>query len=105
MMMMSKKMCMVHKVAMCLLVVGGLNWGLSALGYNVVDMLLGAGSMLAKVVYLLVGLSAVAMLGISKCCMKGGMCGCKDEKCDHCGPEEKKAMPPAQGGMGMDKKM
>lgn len=46
-------------VTFILLVVGGLNWLLTALGYNVVDMLLGAGSTLAKVVYILVGLSAV----------------------------------------------
>jgi uncharacterized membrane protein YuzA (DUF378 family) len=48
-----------HMVTFILLVVGGLNWLLTALGYNVVDMLLGAGSTLAKVVYILVGLSAV----------------------------------------------
>jgi uncharacterized membrane protein YuzA (DUF378 family) len=47
-------------VAFVLLVVGGLNWGLVGLfGYNAVDSLLGVGSSLAKVVYVLVGLSAV----------------------------------------------
>ena len=46
-------------VAGLLLVVGGLNWGLVGLmDYNVVDML-GAG--VAKVVYILVGLSALYM--------------------------------------------
>ena len=48
-----------HLVASILLVVGGLNWGLSALGYNVVDMLLGSWPMVEKIVYLLVGASAV----------------------------------------------
>jgi uncharacterized membrane protein YuzA (DUF378 family) len=48
-----------HMVAFILLVVGGLNWLLVAFNYNLVDMLLGAGSTLAKVVYILVGLSAV----------------------------------------------
>ena len=48
-----------HMVTFILLVVGGLNWGLSAFGYNVVDMVLGAGSTLAMLVYVLVGLSAV----------------------------------------------
>ncbi len=48
-----------HMIAFVLLVVGGLNWGLSAFGYNVVEMLLGAGSATAKVVYILVGLSAI----------------------------------------------
>jgi uncharacterized membrane protein YuzA (DUF378 family) len=46
-------------VAFILLVIGGLNWGLTAFGYNVVDMLLGAGSTFAMFVYVLVGLSAV----------------------------------------------
>ncbi len=48
-----------HMVAFVLLIVGGLNWGLEALGYNVVYMLLGSWPMVEKAVYLLVGLSAV----------------------------------------------
>jgi uncharacterized protein len=51
-----------HMVSFILLVVGGLNWGLAALGYNVVDMLFGAGSTLAMAVYLLVGAAAVVEL-------------------------------------------
>ena len=46
-------------VTFILLVVGGLNWGLSALGFNLVEMLLGGWPMVEKIVYLLVGLSAV----------------------------------------------
>ncbi|MBI2475847.1 MAG: DUF378 domain-containing protein [Candidatus Taylorbacteria bacterium] len=49
-----------HMVAFILLIIGGLNWGLVALGYNLVESLLGAGSTLATAVYALVGLSAVA---------------------------------------------
>lgn len=48
-----------HKVAFILLIVGGLNWGLEALGYNVVYMLLGSWPMVERVVYLLVGAAAV----------------------------------------------
>ncbi len=59
----------VHTVAFILLVVGGLNWGLTALGYNVVDMVLGGMPMLLKAVYILVGLSAVyAILDHKKHC-------------------------------------
>ncbi len=57
-----------HMVAYILLFVGGLNWGLVGLGmlmggtgYNLVSMLLGNG-MLASIVYLLVGLSAVYVI-------------------------------------------
>ena len=48
-----------HMVTFVLLVIGGLNWGLDALGWNVVDMLLGVDSTLAMVVYIIVGLSAL----------------------------------------------
>lgn len=45
-----------HKVTFILLVIGGLNWLLTAFGYNVVAML---GSTVAMLVYILVGLSAI----------------------------------------------
>lgn len=48
-------------VAFILLVVGGLNIGLGALGYNVLGMLLGTSS-LSQIVNILIGLSAVLML-------------------------------------------
>jgi len=69
------KMCGVHKLAALLLVIGGLNWGLVAISpdYNLVDML---GPTLSRVVYALVGISAIAVIGAAKCCMKGGCCGC-----------------------------
>ena len=59
-------------VTFTLLVIGGLNWGLSALGYNVVDMIFTAGSTLSKLIYILVGLSAVVEIATHKsnckCC-------------------------------------
>ena len=45
-----------HTIAFVLLIAGGLNWGLDALGYNVVAML---GDGIARIVYLLVGLAAL----------------------------------------------
>ena len=64
-----------HMVAFTLLVVGGLNWGLVALlNLNLVDAVLGMGSMLSKVVYILVGASAVYIaathMGDCKACGK-----------------------------------
>lgn len=44
-------------IAFILIVVGGLNWLLHALNYNVVDLVLPDTA--AKVVYVLVGLSAI----------------------------------------------
>lgn len=53
---------MLNKIAFVLVIVGALNWGLSAFGYNLVDMIFGMGSMLAKVVYVLVALSALVLI-------------------------------------------
>jgi uncharacterized membrane protein YuzA (DUF378 family) len=55
-------MKIVHAIAFILVIVGAINWGLSALGWNVVDMLLGAGSTLSKIVYVLVGLSGILLV-------------------------------------------
>lgn len=50
-------------VAMVLVIVGGLNWGLvGVFKYNLVDSIFGEGSALARIVYALVGLSAVYMV-------------------------------------------
>jgi len=48
-----------HRLTFVLLIIGGLNWLLAAFNYNVVDMVFGAGSTLAMVIYILVGLSAI----------------------------------------------
>ncbi len=63
-----------HMVTFILLAVGGLNWGLVAFKYNLVDSLLGAGSTASMVVYGLVGLSAIVEIATHKknckCCDK-----------------------------------
>ena len=63
-----------HTIAWILLIVGGLNWGLSALGWDVVGKL---GSTLSMWVYLLVGLSAIVELFTHskncRLCGKGSM--------------------------------
>jgi uncharacterized protein len=48
-----------HMVTFILVLVGALNWGLTALGLNVVNMLLGSMPQLEQVVYLAVGASAI----------------------------------------------
>ena len=53
------KMSWLDWVTFILVVVGALNWGLVALGWNLVDAIFGAGSTLSTIVYGLVGLSAV----------------------------------------------
>jgi uncharacterized membrane protein YuzA (DUF378 family) len=49
-------------VAWWLMVVGAINWGLSALGFNLVNMIFGFAPVLEQIVYLLVGASGVYAL-------------------------------------------
>ncbi len=52
----------IQLVALVLLIVGGLNWGLvGLLDFNLVGALMGDGSALSRIVYSLVGLSAIAV--------------------------------------------
>ena len=77
--------CSVRMVTKVLLIVGGLNWGLIGLGMlldnslNVVAMLLGKWPLAEAIVYLLVGLAAVAKL-FGCCCKK-----CKELCASHGG--------------------
>jgi hypothetical protein len=64
-----------HMVAFTLLVIGGLNWGLTAFHFNVVDKIFGVGSPVATIIYVLVGLSALLELFTHKGACK--MCGSK----------------------------
>jgi len=60
---MEKAMKSLNLVTLFLLIVGGLNWGLvGLLGFDLVAALFGAGSMLARAVYVLVGASAIWQL-------------------------------------------
>ena len=51
------------KVTLFLLIVGGANWGLvGLLNFDLVAAVFGAGSAIARIVYVLVGLSALWQL-------------------------------------------
>ncbi|WP_319507433.1 DUF378 domain-containing protein [uncultured Methanolobus sp.] len=50
-------------VALALVVVGGLNWGLvGAFGFDLVATIFGEMSIISRIVYILVGLAAVYMI-------------------------------------------
>ncbi len=55
-----------HNVSFVLLVIGGLNWLLEGFGWNLVEALLGAGTTLTKIVYIVVGLATLVVLFTSK---------------------------------------
>lgn len=48
-----------HTIAYILLIIGGLNWLLTAFDWNLVDYIFGMDSIIAMVIYILVGLSAL----------------------------------------------
>ena len=48
-----------HMVAFILLIVGGLNWGLTAIGFNVVNMIFGSWPIVEQIIYILVGVAAI----------------------------------------------
>jgi len=53
----------VDLIALILVIVGGLNWGLVGLfDFNLVDTIFGAGSTLSRIVYMIVGLAALYMI-------------------------------------------
>jgi uncharacterized membrane protein YuzA (DUF378 family) len=57
------KLNAVDWVALVLVIVGGLNWGLvGAFKFNLVDTIFGDMSALSRVVYVLVGLSAIYLV-------------------------------------------
>lgn len=68
-------MCGIHKVSAILLFVGGINWGLiGAFNYNLVNAILGGYPSVERIVYVLVGVSALMMCMTGKCkmCKTGG---------------------------------
>ena len=53
-------MKLVSKIAFLLVIIGALNWGLVGLfNLDLVALLFGAGSLLSRIVYILVGASAI----------------------------------------------
>ncbi len=52
-------------IALILVIVGGLNWGLVAFNFNLVTVLFGSMPWLVTTIYVLVGLSAIYLAVIS----------------------------------------
>jgi len=64
---MMNKLSAVDWIALALVIIGGLNWGLvGVFDFDLVGTIFGAISAITRVVYILVGLSAIYVLAISK---------------------------------------
>lgn len=64
----------IKSLAIVLLIIGGLNWGLEAFGMNIVETLFNEGTILTKTIYILVGISALVAIPKVKKCASCGTC-------------------------------
>jgi len=68
-------MMLLHRITLVLLILGGLNWGLIAMGGYDVDIIAGifggADTLVSRIIYGLVGLSALYQLGPSLRVLRG----------------------------------
>lgn len=54
-----------YKVALALAIIGCINWGLVGIfNYNLVEFLFGNGTVLTRVVYVIVAIAGIVTLGI-----------------------------------------
>jgi len=51
-----------EKTALILAAIGAINWGLTALNFNLVNLLVGTWPMVEKIVYIIVGLCGIYAL-------------------------------------------
>ena len=52
-------------IVLILVRIGGLNLGIAGFGYNVIERLLGAGSLITNIIYWLIGLAALYTIWIA----------------------------------------
>ena len=55
-------MDVLHKTALVIAAIGAINWGLFPFGYDLVNLILGSVDILAKIVYVVIGLSGILVL-------------------------------------------
>lgn len=54
-----------QKIALVITIIGAINWGLIGIfDFNLVDTIFGIGSMLSRIVYVLVGICGIINIGI-----------------------------------------
>nr|MBP3681232.1 DUF378 domain-containing protein [Clostridia bacterium] len=60
-------MKIINVIALLLVIIGGINWGLVGLfDFNLVDFLFGLGSIFSKIIYILVGIASLWCIGLFK---------------------------------------
>ena len=56
------KKSVIDWIALILVIVGGINWGLVAFNFNLVELIFGSISWLLTLIYVLVGISAIYLI-------------------------------------------
>lgn len=60
-------MKIINVIALLLVIIGGINWGLVGLfDFNLVDFLFELGSIFSKIIYILVGIASLWCIGLFK---------------------------------------
>ncbi|MEG1647801.1 MAG: DUF378 domain-containing protein [Bacilli bacterium] len=55
----------IQKICLIITIIGAINWGLiGIMDYNLVDTIFGAGSLIARIIYSLVGITGLINIGI-----------------------------------------
>ncbi len=55
-----KKFCLIDWIALILVIIGGLNWGLIGLfNFNLVGLIFGEMTILSRIIYIVVGLASL----------------------------------------------
>ena len=58
-------MTTLQKVCLVITIIGGLNWGLiGLLDFNIIDTIFTAGSVVARLIYTIVGITSMIIIGI-----------------------------------------
>ena len=68
---MTNKLTTLDWVALILVIIGGINWGLVGVGFNLVNFIVGSWPTVESIVYILVGLSAIYIAVVSPKFIKG----------------------------------
>lgn len=60
---MLKQACLLCKIVGAIAIIGALNWGLIGIAnFNLIDLIFGVGSLAARISYIVIGLSGIALL-------------------------------------------
>ena len=65
---MANGMCSLHKIAWVLIIIGAINWGLMGIfNFNLVEAIFGQWDIVVRIIYTLVGISALASFTCGQC--------------------------------------